>query len=66
MLRSCELVNIVFPTSQLVNCIQLPSQLENATCELKIFYASLSIFTSCGNKWRKMEKNVAKLANIGL
>ena len=39
MLRSNELVNMVFPTLQLVNCVPLTSQLVNTTCELEIFYA---------------------------
>ena len=39
MLRSYELVNMVFSTSQLVNCVQLTSQLVNTTSKLEIFYA---------------------------
>ena len=37
ILRSYELVNMVFPTSQSANCVQLTSQLVNITCELEIF-----------------------------
>ena len=41
MLRSYELVNMMFPVSQLMNFIQLTSQLVNTTCELESQYSPL-------------------------
>ena len=53
MLRSYELVNMVFPTSQPVNCVQLTSQLVNTICELGDF---LSGCGKIGGKRRKVAR----------
>ena len=69
MLRSYELLNMAFPTSQLVNCVQLTSQLMITTYELEIFYAVP--YSPLVKKWQKLVKSCKatfhnKLTNICL
>ena len=58
MMRSYELVNMVFPTLQLVNCIQLTSQLVNTV--ITGDFLSDAIFTTC----EKMAENGQKLRGM--